>query len=157
MSPKHLPKFLRRITLPVVKRKVCERKWAAHFPGTTIKIQHICAGTEFKGTCKASIGIVIFCLSIKFTIDVNNKFYYKMYVDWSGNLKSFCFFLLYFREILAADLFKDWQIIRIVQFQLELLPIQQHPAQGLAFCRPFSQMSVLFVLGLSMKSSTFSN
>ena len=65
MSPKQHPKALRSVTIPVVKRKVCERKWAAHYPGTTIRIEHICAGTEFKGTCNVRIGIANFLFVIK--------------------------------------------------------------------------------------------
>ena len=53
-GPKELPKVLRRVTLPVVKRRDCEIAWRPHFP-TKIKRHHICAGTGEMGICKVSI------------------------------------------------------------------------------------------------------
>jgi hypothetical protein len=50
-----LPKHLQQVTLPVIKRPACARAWRSNTPTLTIKIQHICAGTNAKGFCQVTI------------------------------------------------------------------------------------------------------
>jgi len=51
-NPTSLAKYLQKVTLPIVKRQPCTEKWHSDSPKLTIKKQHICAGTNKKGTCQ---------------------------------------------------------------------------------------------------------
>jgi len=52
--------YLYKVTLPVVQRPVCTKKWHSITPTLTIKAQHICAGTNDKGFCVVKI-LELFC------------------------------------------------------------------------------------------------
>jgi hypothetical protein len=46
-----IPKYLYRVTLPVIARPVCTKAWHQYHPKMTVKFQHICAGTTDKTIC----------------------------------------------------------------------------------------------------------
>jgi hypothetical protein len=58
-KPKHYPKYLHRVSIPVITRHACTKVWREQFPTWNAKKQHICAGTGKKGACIVSKRFII--------------------------------------------------------------------------------------------------
>ena len=55
INPTTMADYLYKVTLPIVKRQPCTKKWRTGTPKLTVKKQHICAGTNAKGICLVKI------------------------------------------------------------------------------------------------------
>jgi len=53
-KPKNHPKYLHRVSIPVVTRQAYSKAWRVQFLTWNAKKQHICAGTGKKGACVVS-------------------------------------------------------------------------------------------------------